>query len=253
MFMQVVASATQFFDFLGPAGVSFCVGMTAATIAWYSLHTGAAVNLRNKRIDVISGCNTRYDALSVTRTGIAKEIAKHDSDIGSEKDAELPKSIEQEIELYYRRYWGLKSDQLDYWLAGYVDPETLISWFMSTIDAIHNPIEPFDKYSANSAGWDQVKLFHQTTNKRLYQIVEAISHPDVNGMEPPKQYAYLFQIFHLIEEKERGLINMLKRNRNSRLKMETFRANLDPDVTKELIPHELVAMMPEALSQAKKQ
>ena len=88
-----------------------------ALVAWMALRTNAAVNIRNKRIDVILHCNARYDELYKLRNEIDKE--------------DNIKKKQYLLDSYFRRYWGLQSDQIDYWLAGYVDPETMASWIAS--------------------------------------------------------------------------------------------------------------------------
>jgi hypothetical protein len=93
----------------------YLFGFIASFIAWFGLHTAAAVNLRNKRIDIISGCNQRYDALSQSKTSIVKSISKLNSKKSGDKiQSETAESITLEVDLYHRRYWGLKSDQIDY-------------------------------------------------------------------------------------------------------------------------------------------
>lgn len=221
-----------------PAAIAtLTVGGLASAVAGYGLHTSASVNLRNKRIDVISTCNARYDALAQAKTNIIKSIV----DTGNE-GRELPASIRYEIELYHRRYWGLKSDQIDYWLAGYVDPETLISWFMSTIDTVYRPVAVWGDHAETAkGGWPGVAAFHATTNERLFQIVEAILVDDVTSMKPDRQYAYLFHLFSAIENAEKPLINMLKRVWFWRLKMSDFKGKLRPEVAAHVVPHELEA------------
>ena len=216
---------------LGP--VATIIGtLIAGIIAITALRISAAVNLRNKRVDVISRCNERYDALAQVKTEIIKSISiSSAAKPRSASPGRVAIAIGHEIELFHRRFWGLKSDQIDYWLAGYVDPETLISWFMSTADTIHNPVEVWRDFSDNSdGGWHSVKAFHETTNPRLFQIVEALRQPSVGRMHPDDQYAVLFKLFGSIEREERPLVAMLTRNNHRRLTMKRFRTKLPPKI-----------------------
>lgn len=240
----------KFFDLLVPTAsgslivptVSLVAASIAAFIAVVGLRIGAAVNLRNKRVDVISGCNQRYDALAQTKTAIIRSITSLNSLHPKErrKRADERRSIRQEIDLYHRRFWGLKSDQIDYWLAGYVDPETLISWFMSTIETIQNPVELWRDFDETAyGGWKAVMNFHRTTNPRLFQVVKSIAHPRFRNMHPNMRYAHLFKLFQSIESEERPLIAMLTRNNHRRLSMQRFKAKLPREISRYVIEQEI--------------
>lgn len=241
-----------FKDAQGNEILTIAIALFALLISFRSLHTSAAVNLRNKRADIISGCNSRYDSLAITKAVIAEKLSKilEEHPIHSEQRVKDLKPIQREIELYHRRYWGLKSDQIDYWLAGYVDPETLISWFMSTIDTVHEKGTSWTTHGEPSGGWDSVKLFHQTTNKRLYQIIECILSESVASMKPAHRYAYLFHLFKIIENAESQLIGLLKRNSRNRLTMDDFQPSLTPEVAMHLVPRDLEAFRVEAMHQS---
>ena len=217
----VVATAS----FFGPAG---CVGISATIVALWSFHVAAAVNIRNKRVDVISGCNLRYDALAQIKTDIIASIHR--------KNGPSYETIQHNVELYHRRYWGLKSDQLDYWLAGHIDPETIISWFMSTIDAIHRPDDVWALYSTKG-GWAQVKEFHRTTNHRLFQLIEALCSDEVARKGAEEMYAYIYFLFDQIERDEHTLINLLQRNTFRRFSMGVFKPALPRAIAELYLPH----------------
>lgn len=189
-------------------------------IAWTAFRTNAAVNLRNKRIDVIMGCNSRYDELSRTKAHVTNEAIALSSLIDGPEKEEKHREIEAAVNLYYKRFWGLQSDQIDYWLAGYVDPETLISWFMSTIDTVHTPDEAWTAYpSAKKAGWKEVRLFHQVTNFRLFQIAEEITKYKYKKMGQSARYASILIKFEQIENEERIIIDILGANNHERFSM----------------------------------
>lgn len=227
------ASLLDLLGLLGPVA-TLITGLTAVSVALMALHTAAAVNLRNKRIDVIMNCNARYDELSKEKSRIIKEISNSSSNKGQpiEISDHDKTRIEKEIELYNRRFWGLKSDQVDYWLAGYIDPETLISWFMSTKAAIHEPISVWSDFeNSKLGGWASVKDFHSVTNARMYQIGEEISQPIFNQIGNSECYARLFSLFEAIEKQERSWISTLARNNRSRLTVSSLRDKLPGVVT----------------------
>ena len=127
------------------------VAAALAAAAW-----AYRVNIRNKRFDVILNCNNRYDILYQDRILIPKNLSK-----------ENPK-----VKQYYRRYWGLKGDQLDYWLSGGVDPQTFSNWFHSTLKAFSNG-SSVGKLSYIDA-WMAERQNQETINKSLVKFVDAI-------------------------------------------------------------------------------
>ncbi|TRW17719.1 hypothetical protein [Glacieibacterium frigidum] len=69
----------------------------------------------NRIIQTVIHCNERYSEIDVART--------------------MPFQISEETSTtqmqFFSRYWGLKSDQFDYWLAGFVDHDAFTTWMMS--------------------------------------------------------------------------------------------------------------------------
>lgn len=202
--------------------------ITAVLIGLKSLRTNASVNLRNKKIDVIISCNNKYDDVYKAKIALISKIAEAD---GAEGKISAIIKHEIEIESYYRRYWGMKSDQLDYWLAGYIDPETMISWFMYTVDTIHNqttPWEVVDKF--RHAGWHLVKAQHLITNARLYALIEEIVQEKYARMSSVEVYASLFHKFERLEFSEESMIDLITRASAKRASMIMFYWNLDAGV-----------------------
>jgi len=144
------------------------------------------VNIRNKRFDVILSCNARYDTLYQDRLKIGAN-----SDVGSD-----------DVAHYFRRYWGLKSDQFDYWLAGGVDPQTFANWFHSTLVAFRsgNSVGPLSYNDSWMAERDNQKAI----NPSLVAFVDAVAAIAVDKTRNPKQqYADLLFQMHRIETKEK--------------------------------------------------
>ncbi|WCT74281.1 hypothetical protein PQ455_03370 [Sphingomonas naphthae] len=182
----------------------------------------------------------RYDELYKIKISIVKDISAFKKMPPTSKDISSTKArIELEIESYHRRYWGLKSDQIDYWLAGYVDPETLISWFMSTIDFVHDATPGWTFGDITKlGGWESVRDFHETTNHRMFEIGEEISRINYKNMNSKEKYGKLFNKFNVIEHDEPSLIRMLSRNTHRRLTMKLFYERLQSS-TKEYATNDL--------------
>ncbi|MDH4745879.1 hypothetical protein OMP43_17780 [Sphingomonas sp. CBMAI 2297] len=192
----------------------------ASIMAAVTLRTNASVNLRNKKIDVILNCNSKYDDIYQNKILILKTISNQKNILSH---LEMNKIYGQEIDLYYRRFWGLKSDQFDYWLAGYIDPETIISWFMYTVDAIHNNDAPWSNiYRFKNAGWLSVKKHHEITNFRFYNLIEELIKEEYSKMSQAELYAMLFHHFEKIEMEEDKLIKLVSRKSARRISMDDF-------------------------------
>lgn len=143
------------------------------------------VNVRNKRFDVILSCNTRYDVLYQDRVSINDEAG--------------PQSLQ--VKQYFRRYWGLKSDQLEYWLAGGVDPQTFANWFHSTIRSFSN-ISRVGGLSYIES-WQVEKLDLDIANSSFVDFVDHLLRISQSGMSPDTKYASLLVAMDSIERRER--------------------------------------------------
>lgn len=102
-----------------------------------------AINRRNKRADAIMHCNSRYDELQKLKISIADLRGQ------AQKTA---------VVSYYARYWGLKSDEFDYWLAGLIDIETFCNWNALTLKAFKANAElaKGDRDSDFIRGWAEL-------------------------------------------------------------------------------------------------
>src|SRR4051812_1290160 len=100
------------------------VQLLALGLALYGAYYAGRINRKNKIADVVVHCMSRYD-----------QIAQQKADIEAKYTGKCGERLEAEKQwfLYHRRYWGLKSDQFDYWLSGLIDCETISSWFNSVL------------------------------------------------------------------------------------------------------------------------
>lgn len=195
--------------------------LATGAVAWVAFRTNAAVNIRNKRADVIIHCNNRYDEIYKLKIEIESNI----------DDPERSKEIPYLRKAYFRRYWGLKSDQLDYWFAGYVDPETISSWFMSVVDdlSVASKTRRLPRVGGVTyrESWKEVRGNHEAINIRLVEIVENIVNKISIIEERTHKYAALLALMDRIENKESKLISELRRDSHSRFKIDELPETLD--------------------------
>lgn len=217
--LPLLATASDLYIFVQKKFPSLPAAITGALItggiAWIALRTNAAVNIRNKRMDVILHCNNRYDDLYKLRHEIEKDGAGGD-----------------QILSYFRRYWGLQSDQIDYWLAGYIDPETMASWVVSLTGSLEN--KSLGRAGASisyAASWnDDIANTHRVVNKRLTDTVDFSMKYLANLPEPRLRYAAALQYLRIIEANERSLIKALSRNHHSRMGLDVLATTVPSDV-----------------------
>ncbi len=105
---------------------SFLTGLTsliAIYIGIKSIREQEKTESLSRNLDVIFECQKNYRAAEAPR--LARKFPKNGDPI-------LELSI-TEIESFYRNYWSIKSDQFDFWLSGYVDYDTFMTWNTSTV------------------------------------------------------------------------------------------------------------------------
>jgi len=154
----------------------------AGLVAFYALSVNALAARRNKSIDIIVKCSERYVALEERNTDEAYD---------PEKD------------VYFRKYWALENDQFDYWLSGFIDPETMASWAFTCSRHLRE-----DKYK------DSWKYYYQQyaapdpvfTYFINFIIRQSQDFSDIHLGED--LYLYILNLMDAIEEREQSFINM---------------------------------------------
>ncbi len=134
--------------------------LASALVALFAVRVNVMVNIRNKRADTILHCNNRYD-----------ELYKFKLEVKESED-------EDRVHAYYARYWGLKSDEFDYWLAGLVDIETFTNWLFVTVMKFDGGTKPIGIKTAQMSfddGWLKVGYEdNKGTNVWFVDIIKAI-------------------------------------------------------------------------------
>lgn len=141
---------------------TYLLAAVTITVSIYGFSIAARINLKNKITDCVMGCNARYDDLYKERSRIEEQF------IGgtiSQKNISI-------VQNYYNRYWGLKSDQFDYWLSGYVDPETMCSWFYSVMKAF--ALNPTVGPWSFSKGWESSSAYHRVADPMFDEFIERL-------------------------------------------------------------------------------
>ncbi len=163
----------------------------------WSLRLNSWISLRNQRISVRIAIIERYDEFSKTRNDLP--------DFSSQNELDRKKILS-----YFRSHWAIKKDQIDFWLAGYVDPEALVGWLMSDVGYFSNRSKlikavDFTRY------WEQVRDTPGSVDARVITLIERIRNDivDLNctraACSRPSQTCPTFQragLFWLLNELE---------------------------------------------------
>lgn len=199
-------------------------------IALISLRINAAVNIRNKRMDTILKCSDRYNALYEMKKEIEKNLKFIECEIDESSNQKIYFLDPQRHELksYFRIFWGLKSDQLDYWLAGYIDPETLASWVVTTVENLEN-LGSYDENSATIRLLDSIpemNKIHGAVNKNLVDMVAFCIDYVVPIDGSDARYAAVLHYLRILERNEKNFINLLSRNSFRRVKVSSVASTI---------------------------
>lgn len=127
-----------------------------------NIQESVLINRRSKRADTIIHCNNRYDELYKLRISIR------------EMENEGRSSA---VRAYYARFWGLKSDQFDYWLAGLVDIHTFCDWLSSTLRSFKDNKQLVDGLATTSFlyGWEEIgKVDNEIPNPWFSELIESL-------------------------------------------------------------------------------
>lgn len=162
--------------------------LVIALIVGYS---AAQINRKNKMVDVAMHCITRYDIISHDRTQV---------------------TTREQVLSYYRRYFGLKSDQFDYWLSGLIDAENMASWSYATLNGFEQEkhlcylIDGKEECMTFAEGWKESLGVHDAPNATFVRVVEKIRELAKKDIGRKEKYYELIKLLELTEEIERDFI-----------------------------------------------
>ncbi len=194
-------------------------------IAVLGFLVAAQINLKNKTADCVMHCNLRYDALYSEKSRLAADY------FATIDDAARRAGVEEQVRHYYNRFWGLKSDQFDYWLSGFIDPETMCGYFFSVLRSFQkdrpgvDPDHPFSNASFRRR-WFEGQIHHRAADPIFNRLIDELSRLGpaldlelaaiVNGKQPPPgkdpydvAYKALIKNFMRIEKRHRNTIKFM--------------------------------------------
>jgi hypothetical protein len=138
-------------------------------VAWRSLSENERIAFLNTRATVILHCATRYDQLYQDRSASGIDTYKRGTDY------EDPSLVS--VRRYFRRYWGLQSDQMDFYMADWVDPDTIRSWVYSLCEAVRETGadgEPTNFATLMRMSWARINAYHSNVNPVFAEMVQLI-------------------------------------------------------------------------------
>ncbi len=187
----------------GALVISLIVSMVTLTrTAW--------IEMRNKRIEVLIHCIARYETLS-------RDFPDQKSENPAYKNAEskVQNAVQSPTETanaqasYFRRLWAIKKEQVDFWIAGYVDPSDIFSWLMTDVDYFSENTNLKITSREYKQGWEEVKKHHGLMDDDFIEIVENLQkiaiHPDRSS-----QQRELFMMLERIENQRSREIRRLR-------------------------------------------
>jgi hypothetical protein len=166
------------------------VGSVASAIAVATIIFGIHSQRVSTLMQVILHCNDRYAQVDSSRHK------------GPEASGDT--------RAFFRQFWGLKSDQFDYWLAGYVDHAMFLSWFYSVATHLHDN-EPYYGSKTFRSGWlDFCRKDHSYINPIFTQLLDRL-------MLSKASYEDLVRIIQELISKTGDPGRMIKRKRGFNL------------------------------------
>lgn len=157
LFIRSVDNPVQWLDQNLVEIATLLAACGAVMVAIWTMILNSWVSLRNQRISVRILCIERYDAFAETRPDV--------TDRSEANESALMK--------YFRRHWAIKKDQLDFWIAGYVDPDALIGWFMSDVGYFSGSSETMPN-ALFVEFWEKVISKPGSVDARLSSLIEKI-------------------------------------------------------------------------------
>ncbi|MDH7975666.1 hypothetical protein QH494_26065 [Sphingomonas sp. AR_OL41] len=189
---------------LGPVGdlifktLGVFVQMAALLLAGVGAYYAARINRKNKIADVVVHCMARYDQIAQQKADNERKygITYDESGKITCNTPDYEGYVEQNY-LYHRRYWGLKSDQFDYWLSGLIDCETISSWFFAVLQNFEKDTLHDNCFLTN---WVKIRKDHIPHNMSFVHLVDGIF--DLSNMKRNNYRKHLGVAF-LLRDMER--------------------------------------------------
>ena len=115
-----------------------------------------------RTISTVLHCQTAYKAVESVRLS-----GRFSEDTSLIKDGEIGS--------FFRNFWTLKSDQFDYWLSGYVDHDTFLTWTVSTARHFASSSDrPFFVETFTSGWANYGRPYHKQINPLFVRFTDTI-------------------------------------------------------------------------------
>lgn len=210
--------------------IQLVIVIGSASIAFLAILQTIRINKRNKRADASFHCNTRYDEIQKTkhtlreqalklRNKAVKQRSKAQMRVAApeiEPDAQpeqISELLREGVDSYYARFWGLKSDEFDYWLAELIDMDSFFDWSFTTLRKLRENSElvPGDPKATFRSGWERIgrpdNLVSNPWFTEFIDVINKLSQMTVN--EVNDDYTLMAEIIRKIHNESENYRHLL--------------------------------------------
>lgn len=220
-----VAAGSTFAIFVVTVGFGFYTlraSWRAFTQSVAAMQLSARIGVENQTSNAILSFSQRYDELYKFRADISALEARLKREAeGSVERGFIDTELKDATKMFYRRYWGLQADQLNHWLRGYVDPDTICNWLLSA--AFHLKRDEKVGGLPYQQGWALVKDQHEQTNHNLFVFAKSML-PEAGYLDehPNQTLARIIVLLQRMEINEDRYIRMSSSNYQHRNRMDDY-------------------------------
>lgn len=134
--------------------LNVAITVISVGIAWGLFAQAEASRRLNRKADVIISCIDRYERLSDFESQFGKD------------------GTPEKASHHFSQYFALKSDQVDFYLAGWIDSDTFITWMRAMLRSWIKKRLYFGVTIAD--GWSEQSQFHADANSIFHQLMLGI-------------------------------------------------------------------------------
>lgn len=147
LFETVAQAASSIGKFLAADTVAAWAQVMAVIAAYSAIRASTQSAKQSKIADVVMHCSMRYEDLAKTYSGLLQ------------RGLDTP-GAQAALSHYYRRFWGLKNDQFDYWVTGMLDHDTFYDWSYNLASKFLDDLEsrPGARHKTLTQSWEEWQL-----------------------------------------------------------------------------------------------
>lgn len=163
---------------------------TASVLAqlspWLSaafIYASARFSLRNKQLDMVLHCHSRFDELQKERLRLQLAVLRAKAR-ATDVEAPLSADVVSQVAMFFDRFWSLQFDEFIAWHGGYLPTAMYQHWLFARWRELQHPSSEwtFGKDNMKSsfeqrveARWARVPDEKSTLTRELRQFVALIS------------------------------------------------------------------------------